>query len=315
MHTMELGNRFDAYSPKEMARKAVTVGVGKVNLDFGRTFALAALAGAFIALGACFFTTAVTGVPAALIGPARLVGGLAFSLGLILVVVGGAELFTGNSLILMAFFSGKVSFGRLMRNWTIVYVGNFAGSLLIVALVYFAWQWKMGECAVGAMAYGCAAKKMSLPFWTAFCSGVLCNLLVCLAVWLCYGARSVGDKILAIIFPITAFVALGFEHSVANMYFIPYGLLLAKTGEFTSSPVASSTVAKFAPSFFTIPHFVVNNLIPVTLGNIVGGGLLVGAIYWFAYLRGESEEPAPDYALARADTKPELACHSLNSQS
>lgn len=297
---MEPGDRFEAYSPKEMAGKAVAVGVRKANLTFGRTFALAVLAGAFIALGACFFATVITGVPAALIGPARLVGGLAFCLGLILVVVGGAELFTGNILMVMAVLSGKVSVAKMLRNWTIVYVGNLAGSLLIVALAYFAWQWKMGDCAVGATGYACAAKKLSLPFATAFCSGILCNVLVCLAVWLCYGARSVAGKVIAIIFPITAFVALGFEHSVANMYFIPYGMLLAKTTDFTASPAAAEVLAKYAYQVFTIPSFLVNNLIPVTLGNIVGGGVFVGAVYWFAYLRGEADDPTPDFVLARA---------------
>lgn len=297
-----------------MAGKAVAVGVRKANLSFGRTFALAVLAGAFIALGACFFATVVTGVPAALIGPARLIGGLAFCLGLILVVVGGAELFTGNILMVMALLSGKVSFARMIRNWAIVYVGNLAGSLLVVALAYLAWQWKMGDCAVGATAYSCAAKKLTLPFGTAFCSGILCNVLVCLAVWLCYGARSVAGKILAIIFPITAFVALGFEHSVANMYIIPYGMLLARTGEFTGSPAASAALAKFAQSMFTVPNFLVNNLIPVTLGNIVGGGLFVGTVYWFAYLRGENEAPAQDFALVQLRGEAERSVASLNSQ-
>jgi formate transporter len=312
---MEPGDHFDAYSPKEMAGKAVAVGVRKANLTFGRTFALAMLAGAFIAMGACFFATVITGVPAELIGPARLIGGLAFCLGLILVVVGGAELFTGNILIVMAMLSGKVSFARMIRNWAIVYAGNLVGSLLIVALAYFAWQWKMGDCAVGATAYSCAAKKLSLPFVTAFCSGILCNVLVCLAVWLCYGARSVAGKIIAIIFPITAFVALGFEHSVANMYFIPYGMLLAKTGDFTGSPAAAHVLAKYAQSMFTVPNFLVNNLIPVTLGNIVGGGLFVGAVYWFAYLRGESEETAPDFVLARAGGELEPAAAAVQSKS
>lgn len=300
---MQTGNDFNAYTPKEMAQKAVKVGVAKANLGAGPMFLLAVLAGAFIALGACFFVTAITGIPAALVGPGRVLGGLAFCLGLILVVVGGAELFTGNILILMAFLSKKVTLGRLLRNWAIVYVGNLVGSLLIAALVYYAWQWKMGEFSVGAMAYCLAGKKMSMPFVTAFCSGVLCNVLVCLAVWLCYSARSTADKILAIIFPITAFVALGFEHSVANMYCIPYGMALARTGEFLSSPAAAAATGKFSPSIFTLHNFIVGNLLPVTLGNIVGGGLLVGVVYWFAYLGGKTEESVPDYVVVREDAR------------
>lgn len=275
----------NAYSPREMACKAETVGVAKANMGFLSTFVLAILAGAFIALAACFYTTAMTGMPSGLVGPTRLLGGLPFSLGLILVVVAGAELFTGNTLIIIATISGKVRFTQLLRNWTVVYLGNLVGSVATVALVYFAWQWKMGDMAVGIAAYNIAAKKLTLPFFTAFCSGVLCNVLVCLAVWLCYSARSTTDKILSIIFPITAFVALGFEHSVANMYLIPYGMMLARTGEFTDNPAIAGHL-KADPSIFTISNCI-SNLIPVTLGNIVGGAILVGLVYWIVYLRGE----------------------------
>lgn len=282
------------------------VGVAKSNLGAGATLLLGVLAGAFIALGACFYTTALTGIPESLVGPGRILGGLAFCLGLILVVVGGAELFTGNVLVIMAWMNGKVTLRRLLRNWAFVYLGNFIGSLVIVGLVYYAWQWKISDMSVGTTAYTIAAKKMSLPFATAFCSGVLCNLLVCLAVWLCYSARSTTDKIVSIIFPITAFVALGFEHSVANMYCIPYGMALARTGEFLSSPAAAEAIGKFSPSMFTMSHFLVGNLLPVTLGNIVGGGLLVGVVYWFAYLRGTQEEPVLDYAILVEDARVEV---------
>jgi formate transporter len=285
---MESGNHHDALVPSEMACRAVDAGASKANCGFPRTFALGVLAGAFIAVGACFYTTVVTGIPPALIGPAKLVGGLCFSLGLILVVVGGAELFTGNVLIVMAVLSGRTRLAHLARNWAIVYAGNFVGSLLIAVLAYFAWQWKLGDGAVGATAYSIAARKLSLPFATAFCSGILCNFLVCLAVWLCYAARTVADKVLAIVFPITAFVALGFEHSVANMYFIPYGIMLSHTPGFTASPT------------LTIPAFLLNNLLPVTIGNIVGGGLLVGAIYWFIYIR--TDHPTEPFVLARAES-------------
>ena len=278
----------NAYSPREMACKAETVGVAKANLDFLSTFVLAVMAGAFIAFAACLYTTAITGMPRDLFGPARLLGGLSFCLGLILVVVAGAELFTGNTLIIIATVSGKVRFSQLLRNWLIVYVGNLVGSLAVVILIYYAMQWKMGDMAVGVTAYNIAAKKLTLPFFTAFCSGILCNALVCLAIWLCYSARSTTDKILSIIFPITAFVALGFEHSVANMYFIPYGIMLALSGDFTSNP-AVVDVIKSDPSIFTISNCIAN-LVPVTLGNIVGGAILVGLVYWIVYLRGEKRD-------------------------
>ncbi len=278
----------DAYSPKEMACKAETIGVTKANLGFLSSFMLAVLAGAFIAFAACFFTTCITGIPTKLLGPARLVGAIPFSLGLILVVVAGAELFTGNTLIVIATITGKVRWTRLLWNWAVIYVGNFVGSLLIVVLVYYAWQWKMGDMAVGITAYNIAAKKISIPFLPAFYSGILCNTLVCLAVWLCYSARSTTDKILSIILPITAFVVLGFEHSIANMYFIPIGMMLSQTKEFMA---ATSGLLVADPSIFTVYAFLVNNLVPVTLGNIVGGSVFVGVTYWIIYLRGDGKGP------------------------
>lgn len=278
----------NAYSPREMACKAETVGVAKANMGFLSTFVLAVMAGAFIAFAACLYITVVTGMPDRLLGPTRLLGGLAFCLGLILVVVTGAELFTGNTLIIIATISGKVRFTQLLRNWAIVYIGNMAGSIFTVVLVYYAWQWKLGDMNAGITAYNIAAKKMAIPFLTAFCSGILCNVLVCLAIWLCYSARSTTDKILSIIFPIMAFVTMGFEHSIANMFFIPYGIMLAGTSEFANNPVVGDSLIS-APSFFTVSNCV-NNLIPVTLGNIVGGAVLVGFVYWIVYLRGEKRD-------------------------
>lgn len=288
---MESGNSRVAHVPPEMACRAVDAGVSKANGHLPPTFALGVLAGAFIALGACFYTTVISGIPPALIGLARLVGGLSFSLGLILVVVGGAELFTGNILIIMAVLCGRARLIHLARNWTVVYAGNVVGSLMVAGLAYFAWQWKWGDGAVGATAYSIAAHKLDLPFGVAFCSGVLCNFLVCLAVWLCYAGRGVADKILAIVFPITAFVALGFEHSVANMYLIPYAIFLSHTPEFTATHPGPP---------ITISGFVVDNLLPVTLGNIIGG-LAVGVAYWFIYLRSTSIRLAEPLILSRAD--------------
>jgi formate transporter len=251
-----------------MARKAEDVGVAKSALDAPTTFALAVLAGAFIAVGAAFATTTLAGSSTLPYGVARLLGGLTFSLGLILVIVAGAELFTGNNLIVMAWASRRVSTARLLRNWGIVYAGNLTGALATAALMYAAKQYEFGHGAVGETATSIAATKVGYGFGQAVALGMLCNALVCLAVWLCYSARTTGDKILAIIPPITAFVACGFEHSVANMYFVPYGLL----------------VGTDAPGL-TWGHFVTANLIPVTIGNVIGGSLMVGAIYWFVYLR------------------------------
>lgn len=273
----------DALVPQAMAEKMEHIGVIKANLGPLRMFALAVLAGAFISLGAIFATTATTGAADLPFGVGKLLGGLVFCLGLILVVVAGAELFTGNNLIVMAWAHGRISTWRLLRNWIIVYFGNFAGSLLTVVLMFFSGQYLFNSGAIGLNALNIANHKVGLDFVQALFLGILCNALVCLAVWLCIGARSVTDKILAIIFPITAFVAAGFEHSVANMYFIPMGLAIkANAGaEFWSQ--IGRTAADYTD--LTWGSFLVANLLPVTIGNIIGGAVMVGLVYWFIYLR------------------------------
>ena len=220
----------------------------------------------------------------------RLFGGLAFCLGLILVIVAGAELFTGNNLIVMAWAARKVTTGQLLRNWGIVYLGNFVGALLTVVLMLLSKQYLAGKGAVGLTALQIATTKSSLDPIQAFFLGIMCNALVCIAVWLTFSARTTTDKILAIIFPITAFVAASFEHSVANMYFIPMGLLIkqfAPAAFWASDALAKATPAITIEAFskLTWGNFFINNLIPVTLGNIVGGAGMVGLIYWFVYLR------------------------------
>lgn len=274
----------DAFAPAEMAQRVESVGVKKANLDAVTTFALAILAGAFIALGANFATVVFTDNGLAY-GVSRLLGGLVFSLGLILVIVGGSELFTGNSLIVMAWASRKIRTLQLLRNWGIVYVGNFVGAFATAFGVYIARQWTFDSYKVGATALNIANTKVGLDFVSAFALGIFCNALVCLAVWMCFSARSTTDKILAIIPPITAFVAVGFEHSVANMYFIPIGLLVR------NEPQVLTAAGKTAEQLtnLTWGGFLINNLLPVTLGNIVGGGIMVAALYWFIYLRGEPE--------------------------
>jgi formate transporter FocA len=277
--------RVDALLPTEMAEKAEVTGVKKAGLSAATTFILAVLAGAFIALGAIFATTVSAGAAGHLsFGVSRLLSGLVFCLGLVLVVVAGAELFTGNNLIVMAWASRRISTASLLRNWAIVYAGNLAGALATAALVVLSGQYAFGAGAVGSNALAIANAKCSLGFVQAFALGILCNALVCLAVWLCFSARSTTDKILSIIFPITAFVAAGFEHCVANMYFVPVGLLIA---EF-APPEFWQGVGQMAGDYPNLgwSRFAVGNLLPVTLGNVVGGSLLVGAVYWVVYRRG-----------------------------
>jgi formate/nitrite transporter len=271
---------FDPLLPAEMARRAETVGEAKANLGVLNLFLLSMLAGAFISLGADFFIAVTTSTGLGY-GVTRLIGGIAFSLGLYLVVVAGAELFTGNNLIVMAWAGGRVSTLKLARNWGIVYVGNLIGALGTVLLVYVSGQWRFNGYEVGANALNVANHKVNLGFEEAVALGILCNGLVCLAVWLCYSARSNTDKAISVLFPITAFVASGFEHSVANMFFVPLGLLLKDK----SAVVETSGLAPEALENLTVLDFVANNLLPVTLGNLIGGVVLVGSMYWLVYLR------------------------------
>lgn len=274
----------DALLPAEMAERAAQVGARKVALDPLRMFTLAVLAGAFIALGAMLSTTTVAGAAGQLpFGLIRLLAGVVFSLGLILVVVGGAELFTGNNLIVMAWASRKVTTMALLRNWLIVYAGNFLGAAATALMVYLSGQFAFGRGAVGLAALETATAKVGLGWWQAVVLGVLCNALVCLAVWLTYSARSTTDRILAIVPPITAFVAAGFEHSVANMYFLPVALFIRRG----APPEFWSGIGRNASDFAELSWraFLLDNLVPVSLGNIVGGAVLVGAVYWFVYLR------------------------------
>ena len=274
----------EAYTPKEIAARVETICISKSMTDPLRVFVLALLAGAFIGLGATFFTLVTYDVSIAVNqGLMRLVGGLSFCLGLILVVVAGAELFTGNNLLVMAYMDKKITFTQLMKNWSIVFVGNFIGALGLVVLIYLSGHWLTETGAVGAKALIIAESKLNLSFLEAFSRGVLCNILVCLAVWLCFAGRSVTDKILAILFPITAFVALGFEHSVANMYFVPAGMLAQLEPQVVQ--LAEQIKPGLDITSLSLSNFLLNNLLPVTLGNIVGGSLFVAMIYWFLYLR------------------------------
>ena len=263
---------FDALPPPAMARKAEDVGVAKATMATASLFALAVLAGAFIALGALFATTAMAGGGELPYGVQRLLGGVTFSLGLILVVVAGAELFTGNNLVVMAWASGRVATRRLLAGWAVVYAGNFVGAVGTAALVYVSRQQEFGGGAVGEQALAIGEAKLGLGFVQAVALGALCNALVCLAVWLTYSARTTTDRILAVVPPIAAFVAAGFEHSVANMYFIPFALLVERDAAFSADGLGWGA-------------FLLDNLLPVTIGNVFGGAVMVGAVYWFVYLR------------------------------
>jgi len=291
--------RIDALLPPEMATRAEYLGVRKAESPAVPLFALAVLAGAFIALGGVFATVVSSGSftvtsladhaaafsVAMPYGVTRLLAGLVFSLGLVLVVVGGAELFTGNSLIVMAWANRKVTGRAMMRNWGIVYAGNFVGALGTAVLVFLSRQYTFGQGAAGVTALNVAVAKVSLGFWQAIALGILCNALVCMAVWLTYSARSTMDKIAAIILPIAAFVAAGFEHSIANMYFVPYALLI-KTFDPAFVSTAGAGVANLDQ--LTWQAFILRNLFPVTVGNIIGGAVLVAAVYWAIFLRKTS---------------------------
>lgn len=262
----------DAYPPQEIARKVERLGVAKAHADTLTLLVLAVLAGAFISLGAMLFTVVVTDSTLGF-GPTRLLGGLSFCLGLILVVLAGAELFTGNNLLAMAWASRLIGTRAVLRNWILAYTGNVVGCIGTAALAYVAGLASLGGGAVGRTAASIARAKADMSILGAFARGILCNALVCLAVWLVIGARSVTDKILAVIFPVTAFVALGLEHSIANWFFLPFGLAVDPQG--VSIPGAST------------------NLIAVTAGNLIGGTLLVAGVYWVAYLRNaHPKEPA-----------------------
>ncbi|HSJ17216.1 MAG TPA: formate/nitrite transporter family protein [Solirubrobacterales bacterium] len=277
----------DALMPPEIASKATDVGVTKASMSFPRTFSLAVLAGAFIALGAMFATTVVAGADGEMpFGVTRLLAGLVFCLGLILVVVAGAELFTGNNLIVMAWADRRIPIAWMLRNWVVVYAGNLIGALGTVAIVFVGAQYEFGDGGVGSAALTIAQAKTSLGWGQAVALGVMCNALVCLAIWLTYSARSVTDKVLAVIFPITAFVAAGFEHSVANMYFLAMGVLVKEAG----SDGFFAEIGKSPADFPDVTWIgaAVDNLVPVTIGNIIGGSLMVGVVYWLVYVRTTS---------------------------
>jgi formate transporter len=272
----------DALLPDAIARKAEEIGVAKAKRDTLPLFALAVLAGAFIAFGALFATVALTESGAMPYGAARVLAGLVFALGLILIVVGGAELFTGDVLMVMAWASKRLKLAAMLRAWAIIYAGNLVGAVGTAVLVFLSGHHGFAQGAIGATALSIATDKTALPFGQALVLGVLANVLVCMAVWAALGARSVTDKVLVITPPIAAFVAAGFEHSIANMYFISYGWLIRHGADAGFWGLIGRTPAEFAT--ITLGGFLAN-LAPVTIGNFIGGAVLVGIVYWFIFLR------------------------------
>lgn len=266
---------FDAFSPKEVAARIDAIGVTKTRLPLLSLLMLSILAGAFIGLGALYFVLIQSDSTLGFASK-RVLGGAAFSLGLLLVVVAGAELFTGNNLLAMAWADGKISTRDVLRNWLIVCSGNFIGASGLALLVFLSHHTDMNNAAIAQEYLKIAASKVSMPFWTAFFRGILCNLLVCMAVWMAFAGRSVVDKAVAIVFPVSAFVAAGFEHSIANMYFIPLAMLLQTFDSLGVS--ATNTITITWLGFF-------NNMLPVLGGNIIGGSVLVGLVYHIIYQR------------------------------
>jgi formate/nitrite transporter len=273
---------FDAFSPKEIAGRVNEFCVVKARLPLLTMWMLGMLAGAFIGLGSIYYTLVVSDVSLGF-AAARVTGGVFFSLGLLLVVVAGAELFTGNNLLAMGWADGCVSLREVLRNWGVVCAANFVGAAGLALIVYLSGHWEMNGGAVGATYLKIAAAKAALPASRAFFLGVLCNILVCMALWMALAGRSVVDKFVAMVFPISAFVAAGFEHSIANMYFFQVALLLKWHGLALPPGGDAITLAGM-----------LGNLGPVIAGNIVGGSILVALVYWVIYLRGQPPRAGTD---------------------
>lgn len=272
----------DALLPPAMALACERVGAAKAERDAVGLFTLGVLAGAFIAFGAVFMTTVLTESASLPWGVARLLAGIVFSLGLILVIVGGAELFTGDALMVVAWASGRIGLKALLRAWSIVYLGNIIGALVTVVIVFLAAQHSFSAGSVGKTALAIASAKAALPTFQLLCLAVLCNVLVCLAVWMSFAARTLVDKVVVIVPPVAAFVAAGFEHSIANIYLLPYGLLIKSfAGAEFWTAIGQSAAAYPALTLANTLH----NVAISTLGNLIGGSLLVGTVYWFIYLR------------------------------
>ena len=272
--------------PPVMAVRAEASGVTRASMGLTTLLALSVLAGAFVSFGAIFATTLSAGSAELPYGVARLLFGLVFTAGLIMVVIAGAELFTGNNLLVMAWAGGKVTTGAVLLNWALSFVGNFVGAIATAGLMFYTTQYTFGGGSVGLAALNIASAKTSLAFIPALSLGIMCNALVCVAVWMCFSARTNIDRVVTVIPPIAAFAAAGFEHSIANIYFIPMGLFIKAGAPDSFWRAIGKTAADFPQ--LTWNNFFVGNLVPVTVGNIIGGSIMVGAVYWFVYLRKET---------------------------
>lgn len=278
---MTMGNNF--LTPPEIVDFAEDAGVKKASFPFERTMLLSFMAGVFIALASVGSNIISHNIED--IGLAKYLAGLIFPTGLILVVVAGAELFTGNNLISVALLAGKVKWSKYLGNLSLVWLGNLIGSVFIALLIYMSGQLDYSEGLLGAYTIKVASTKTSLSFTQAFTSGILCNLLVCLAVWMSYAAKDIAGKVLAIFFPIWLFIASGYEHSVANMYYLSAGLMAKSSSSFAIKAANELEVSSDILNNLSIMNAFTDNLIPVTLGNLVGGALFIGAWYWWAYKR------------------------------
>ncbi len=278
-------NQFDSLLPPQMAERAAEIGFGKATKDPIKSLLLAISAGLHIGIAFIFYTTVTTGAGDMAWGMSRLVGGIAFSLGLILVVVTGGELFTSSVLTLVARASGKISWCTLFKNWFVVYIGNLIGALLLVACMLVAKQYMFGHGSVGLNAMAISQHKLHHGFFQAVALGIMCNVLVCIGVWMTFSGRTLTDKILVMILPVAMFVSAGFEHCIANMFQVPMAIGIKTFAPAEFWQMTGANIADYAD--LTLGNFVINNLIPVTLGNIIGGGFFVGMWYWLIYLRDD----------------------------
>lgn len=265
-------------TPAQMAQTAEDAAFAKATGPALKSFLLGLTAGGYIALGFVFFITSQVGAADLPWGIAKVIGGVVFATGLSLVVLTGAELFTSSTLTLTARASGRITWPQLLRNWAVVYVANFLGALTIVGLIYLGGVWRNADGGWGGVVLNTSLNKVQHSFLEAFVLGILCNLMVCLAIWAAYSGRTTTDKIFAVTMPIALFIAAGFEHVVANMFLIPLGLLIKGTAGPEFWDTAGLAVEDF--SALTLTSFFADNLLPVTLGNIVGGGFMIGVLYW-----------------------------------
>ncbi|WP_022940415.1 formate transporter FocA [Psychromonas hadalis] len=280
---MKAENKIDELLPHQITEKADEIAYSKATKAFLSAFYLAITAGMFISLAFVFYITVTTGANDLPWGIKNFIGGLAFSLGLLLVVVVGGELFTSSTLTLIAKASHKITTAQMLKNWAIVYLGNYVGATFLVFLVFFASMYMGDNGQWGLNALNIAEHKLHHSFTEAVTLGILCNIMVCLAIWMAFGARSVTDKMFAVLLPVAMFVSSGFEHCIANMFMVPTGIMIQHFAPAEFWTVIGHSAREF--SYLNSSNFIINNLIPVTIGNIIGGGVIVGLMHWMIYLR------------------------------